>query len=151
MLRILRSDYWWYFILFLCGSLQTEYNDQEMMGILDCAHDYHLECIKKWLLVKNSCPICKCAALTTENKESWERGWWRWWSKAFNFPLWSLSNSKHIYLKRGIYGILLLEKAKESQLLNNVQVGLFLLSLQSCTDSPSHPLSWWINRTYYLY
>ncbi|KAK1405110.1 E3 ubiquitin-protein ligase mbr1 [Heracleum sosnowskyi] len=52
-----------------CVICQTEYKDEEKIGILDCGHEYHLECIKKWLLVKNSCPICKSAALTTGSKE----------------------------------------------------------------------------------
>ncbi|KAK1396992.1 putative E3 ubiquitin-protein ligase ZFP1 [Heracleum sosnowskyi] len=52
-----------------CVVCQAEYRDEEKKGILDCGHEYHLECIKKWLLVKNTCPICKSAALTTENKE----------------------------------------------------------------------------------
>ncbi|WOG98613.1 hypothetical protein DCAR_0417957 [Daucus carota subsp. sativus] len=48
-----------------CVICQTEYKDEEKISTLDCGHEYHLECVKKWLLVKNSCPICKSAALTT--------------------------------------------------------------------------------------
>uniref|UniRef100_A0A5B7AFC5 RING-type E3 ubiquitin transferase n=1 Tax=Davidia involucrata TaxID=16924 RepID=A0A5B7AFC5_DAVIN len=49
-----------------CVVCQTDYQSQEKIGTLDCGHEYHLDCIKKWLLVKNACPICKSAALTTE-------------------------------------------------------------------------------------
>ncbi|CAA3020929.1 probable E3 ubiquitin- ligase HIP1 [Olea europaea subsp. europaea] len=47
-----------------CVICQTDYEEQEKMGILDCGHEYHRDCIKKWLLMKNSCPICKSTALT---------------------------------------------------------------------------------------
>lgn len=53
-----------------CVICQNEYKDQEKIGDLDCGHEYHIDCIKKWLLVKNVCPICKSPALTTGRKES---------------------------------------------------------------------------------
>ncbi|KAL8147769.1 putative E3 ubiquitin-protein ligase ZFP1 [Apium graveolens] len=53
----------------LCVVCQVEYRDEEKKSILHCGHEYHLECIKNWLLVKNTCPICKSAALTTESKK----------------------------------------------------------------------------------
>ncbi|XP_024960458.1 probable E3 ubiquitin-protein ligase ZFP1 isoform X2 [Cynara cardunculus var. scolymus] len=46
-----------------CVICQTEFEDQEKIGVLDCRHDYHSECIKKWLTVKNTCPICKSTAI----------------------------------------------------------------------------------------
>ncbi|XP_071730124.1 uncharacterized protein [Rutidosis leptorrhynchoides] len=48
----------------LCVICQMEFEDQEKIGMLDCWHEYHEECIKKWLTVKNNCPICKSIALT---------------------------------------------------------------------------------------
>ncbi|KAI3703886.1 hypothetical protein L1987_74082 [Smallanthus sonchifolius] len=46
-----------------CVICQMELEDQEKIGILDCCHEYHEKCIKKWLVVKNNCPICKSTAL----------------------------------------------------------------------------------------
>ncbi|KAD6454033.1 hypothetical protein E3N88_08739 [Mikania micrantha] len=46
-----------------CVICQMEFEDQESIGLLDCCHEFHAECIKKWLKVKNNCPICKNAAL----------------------------------------------------------------------------------------
>ncbi|KAL3503160.1 hypothetical protein ACH5RR_037609 [Cinchona calisaya] len=52
-----------------CVVCQIDYKDQENVGTLDCGHEYHVDCIKKWLLVKNTCPICKSTALTTGSKD----------------------------------------------------------------------------------
>ncbi|CAN4075562.1 unnamed protein product [Withania somnifera] len=53
-----------------CVICQTDYNNQETIGTLDCGHEYHAECIKKWLVVKNTCPICKSTGLSIERKNS---------------------------------------------------------------------------------
>ncbi|KAK9077468.1 hypothetical protein SSX86_005805 [Deinandra increscens subsp. villosa] len=47
----------------LCVICQMDFEDQEEIRMLDCRHEYHVECIKKWLIVKNNCPICKSTAL----------------------------------------------------------------------------------------
>ncbi|KAJ0475466.1 putative transcription factor C2H2 family [Helianthus annuus] len=47
----------------LCVICQMEFEDQEKIGMLDCCHEYHAKCIKKWLTVKNNCPVCKSTAL----------------------------------------------------------------------------------------
>ncbi|XP_022139551.1 probable E3 ubiquitin-protein ligase ZFP1 isoform X3 [Momordica charantia] len=38
--------------------------DGKKIGILDCGHYYHADCLKQWLLIKNVCPVCKSEALT---------------------------------------------------------------------------------------
>ncbi|KAH0775271.1 hypothetical protein KY290_012408 [Solanum tuberosum] len=52
-----------------CVICQTDYNKQETIGSLDCGHEYHAECVKKWLVVKNTCPICKSTGLSIERKD----------------------------------------------------------------------------------
>ncbi|TMW93189.1 hypothetical protein EJD97_012052 [Solanum chilense] len=52
-----------------CVICQTDYNKQETIGTLDCGHEYHAECVKKWLVVKNTCPICKSTGLSIERKD----------------------------------------------------------------------------------
>ncbi|KAL4314177.1 hypothetical protein AHAS_Ahas15G0059000 [Arachis hypogaea] len=47
-----------------CGICQEDYVHGEELGRLDCAHRYHLSCIRQWLLIKNRCPVCKKMALT---------------------------------------------------------------------------------------
>lgn len=51
-----------------CTICQDEYKNQEKIGILQCGHEYHEDCLRKWLLVKNVCPICKSEALTHGEK-----------------------------------------------------------------------------------
>ncbi|KAI7728474.1 hypothetical protein M8C21_012613 [Ambrosia artemisiifolia] len=53
-----------------CVICQTNYDDQEQIGVLDCGHEYHAECVKKWLAVKNTCPVCKSTALAAKAKKS---------------------------------------------------------------------------------
>lgn len=48
-------------------DLQEDYRDNEKIGTLDCDHEYHAECLKKWLFIKNVCPICKSEALATKS------------------------------------------------------------------------------------
>ncbi|XWS54786.1 hypothetical protein CRYUN_Cryun10bG0119000 [Craigia yunnanensis] len=46
-----------------CCICQEEYADGDDTGTLDCGHDFHTNCIKQWLMVKNLCPICKTTGL----------------------------------------------------------------------------------------
>ncbi|CAN4115115.1 unnamed protein product [Withania somnifera] len=48
-----------------CCICREEYNDGDDLGILDCGHDFHRDCIKQWLMQKNLCPVCKMTGLTT--------------------------------------------------------------------------------------
>eukprot|EP00257_Ricinus_communis_P017175 XP_015575555.1 probable E3 ubiquitin-protein ligase RHG1A isoform X1 [Ricinus communis] len=48
-----------------CCVCQEEYNNGEDVGTLDCGHDFHTNCIKQWLMLKNWCPICKTTGLAT--------------------------------------------------------------------------------------
>ncbi|XWS50769.1 hypothetical protein CRYUN_Cryun12cG0116200 [Craigia yunnanensis] len=45
-----------------CSICQEEYEGDEEMGKLYCGHSFHIQCIKQWLVQKNTCPICKTEA-----------------------------------------------------------------------------------------
>ncbi|KAG8632648.1 probable E3 ubiquitin-protein ligase RHG1A isoform X2 [Manihot esculenta] len=49
-----------------CCICQEEYNNGEDVGTLDCGHDFHTDCIKQWLMLKNWCPICKTTGLVLD-------------------------------------------------------------------------------------
>ncbi|KAI3920716.1 hypothetical protein MKW98_005542 [Papaver atlanticum] len=42
-----------------CSICQEEYEADDEVGKLNCGHNYHICCIKQWLLQKNACPVCK--------------------------------------------------------------------------------------------
>ncbi|KAL9378325.1 hypothetical protein Peur_029660 [Populus x canadensis] len=44
-------------------SYEEAYADEDDLGKLKCGHDFHFNCIKRWLVEKNNCPICKKAAV----------------------------------------------------------------------------------------
>ncbi|XP_019436945.1 PREDICTED: probable E3 ubiquitin-protein ligase RHG1A isoform X2 [Lupinus angustifolius] len=48
-----------------CCICQEEYKDRDNMGSLNCGHDFHMDCVKQWLMRKNLCPICKTTGLAT--------------------------------------------------------------------------------------
>ncbi|KAL0355092.1 UNVERIFIED_CONTAM: E3 ubiquitin-protein ligase MBR2 [Sesamum radiatum] len=39
-----------------------------MIARLGCGHEYHVPCIKQWLLRKNACPLCRAP---TQPKRRW--------------------------------------------------------------------------------
>lgn len=36
-----------------------EWSDDEMAAELPCNHKYHFKCVKKWLMIHNTCPQCR--------------------------------------------------------------------------------------------
>ncbi|GFP83763.1 probable E3 ubiquitin-protein ligase hip1 [Phtheirospermum japonicum] len=53
-----------------CVICLEEYKNMDDVGTLKgCGHDFHVGCIRKWLSMKNLCPICKSAAVDDNNKE----------------------------------------------------------------------------------
>ncbi|KAK4353319.1 hypothetical protein RND71_028837 [Anisodus tanguticus] len=51
-----------------CVICLEEYVNMDDVGTLkSCSHDFHVGCIRKWLLMKNVCPICKKTALDDED------------------------------------------------------------------------------------
>ncbi|XP_052179897.1 E3 ubiquitin-protein ligase MBR2-like [Diospyros lotus] len=47
----------------ICVICQAEYEEGDDIGTLRCGHGYHVDCVKKWLLKKDSCPLCKATVL----------------------------------------------------------------------------------------
>ncbi|KAK4733538.1 hypothetical protein R3W88_007799 [Solanum pinnatisectum] len=47
------------------------YEDGEELGKIDCGHEFHYQCIREWLEIKNSCPVCRTIALTSCDSNLW--------------------------------------------------------------------------------
>lgn len=46
----------------ICVICLEEYKNNDDVGTLKaCGHDFHVGCVRKWLSMKNLCPICKMA------------------------------------------------------------------------------------------
>jgi len=53
-----------------CVICLEEYKNMDDVGTLrTCGHDFHVGCIRKWLSMKNLCPICKATAIADHLKE----------------------------------------------------------------------------------
>ncbi|CAN4121574.1 unnamed protein product [Withania somnifera] len=53
-----------------CVICLEEYVNMDDVGTLkSCSHDFHVGCIRRWLSMKNVCPICKKTALDDDVKE----------------------------------------------------------------------------------
>ncbi|KAL2554454.1 RING/U-box superfamily protein [Forsythia ovata] len=58
-----------------CVICLEEYNNTNDVGRLKvCGHDFHVSCIRKWLSIKNMCPICKASALDDSVKDDSYKG-----------------------------------------------------------------------------
>uniref|UniRef100_A0A5B6YQC6 RING-type E3 ubiquitin transferase n=1 Tax=Davidia involucrata TaxID=16924 RepID=A0A5B6YQC6_DAVIN len=53
-----------------CVICLEEYKNMDDVGTLkSCCHDFHVGCIRKWLSMKNLCPICKASAVVDDMKQ----------------------------------------------------------------------------------
>lgn len=47
----------------ICAVCIVDYKKGDLQRKLSCDHKFHKECIDKWLLIKNNCPVCKTKAI----------------------------------------------------------------------------------------
>ncbi|KAI3988308.1 hypothetical protein MKX01_012097 [Papaver californicum] len=47
----------------ICQADLAEYEKLDKIRMLHCGPEYHVECIKQWLLISKTCPICRQPAL----------------------------------------------------------------------------------------
>lgn len=41
-----------------CAVCREDYQDEDLVYVLPCGHFYHSSCIREWLKINRSCPIC---------------------------------------------------------------------------------------------
>ena len=42
-----------------CSICTENYQNNDVINILDCKHDFHTKCISEWACYKTECPICR--------------------------------------------------------------------------------------------
>ncbi|CAM9600494.1 unnamed protein product [Ectocarpus fasciculatus] len=47
-----------------CAICLASYQEEEVIKVLPCGHDFHSECLDAWLELKAECPLCKAPAFT---------------------------------------------------------------------------------------
>ncbi|KAK9090588.1 hypothetical protein Sjap_023765 [Stephania japonica] len=47
----------------ICTICMDGFRVDEKIGSLSCGHEFHVSCIKDWLIVDNTCPVCRRSAL----------------------------------------------------------------------------------------
>ncbi|KAK4725010.1 hypothetical protein R3W88_027789 [Solanum pinnatisectum] len=53
----------------ICVICQSEYENEENIGALQCGHEYHTDCIKQWLMRKTDCPMCRASVLPSQQQK----------------------------------------------------------------------------------
>lgn len=43
-----------------CAICMTDYQFGEELRVLPCKHEFHASCVDQWLLLKKTCPYCRC-------------------------------------------------------------------------------------------
>lgn len=52
-----------------CSICINDFDVDERVCFLKCNHIFHKNCIMKWLLKKNTCPLCRCKLQLHENDD----------------------------------------------------------------------------------
>ena len=42
-----------------CSICQNNFSEGEKISEIACKHFYHYKCIKEWVKIKDSCPLCR--------------------------------------------------------------------------------------------
>jgi hypothetical protein len=51
-----------------CTICLSEFDHEEVVGVLPCGHRFHIECITEWLTCSVKCPLCKKNSVDTSGE-----------------------------------------------------------------------------------
>lgn len=46
-----------------CAICLVEHKEKDKIGVIECGHQFHAECIKDWQRRNNACPLCRATVL----------------------------------------------------------------------------------------
>ncbi|XP_060178300.1 uncharacterized RING finger protein P32A8.03c-like [Lycium barbarum] len=52
----------------ICAICQSEFEHEDSIGTLQCGHEYHMDCIRQWLLRKKDCPMSRASVLPSQER-----------------------------------------------------------------------------------
>lgn len=55
---------------FDCTICLSEVCDGEDVGVLNCSHIFHVDCLREWMLRRNACPLCQTEICTPRPAEN---------------------------------------------------------------------------------
>ncbi|XP_062940655.1 E3 ubiquitin-protein ligase RLIM-like [Cynocephalus volans] len=53
-----------------CCVCTTEYTEGNKLRILPCSHEYHVNCIDRWLSENSTCPVCRRKVIDSSDSEN---------------------------------------------------------------------------------
>ncbi|GFH56350.1 hypothetical protein CTEN210_12826 [Chaetoceros tenuissimus] len=48
-----------------CSICMIDIVNGDRIGDLECGHEFHVECLKSWVLWRNTCPLCNASDIAT--------------------------------------------------------------------------------------
>ncbi|MCJ8750430.1 hypothetical protein PDJAM_G00265290, partial [Pangasius djambal] len=48
-----------------CAVCLEQYTTNQCLRVLPCLHEFHRDCVDPWLLLQQTCPLCKRCVLGT--------------------------------------------------------------------------------------
>uniref|UniRef100_A0A673H1Q1 RING finger protein 215-like n=1 Tax=Sinocyclocheilus rhinocerous TaxID=307959 RepID=A0A673H1Q1_9TELE len=52
-----------------CAVCLEQYNNNQCLRVLPCLHEFHRDCVDPWLLLQQTCPLCKRSVLGEKDRD----------------------------------------------------------------------------------
>ena len=49
----------------MCSICMIDIVHRDKIGDLECGHEFHIECLKSWVIMRNTCPLCNASNIAT--------------------------------------------------------------------------------------
>uniref|UniRef100_A0A671PY99 Ring finger protein 215 n=1 Tax=Sinocyclocheilus anshuiensis TaxID=1608454 RepID=A0A671PY99_9TELE len=52
-----------------CAVCLEQYNNNQCLRVLPCLHEFHRDCVDPWILLQQTCPLCKRSVLGEKDRD----------------------------------------------------------------------------------